>query len=124
MSTRTDLYKTGPSYPLESEKDFMAEIYVNGPVQATMQVFQDFFVYKSGVYQQSAAANRTGSGWHSVKIVGWGEERKHHETVKYWIVANSWGKWWGESGYFRILRGQNHCGIEEYVLTVSVNIRK
>lgn len=29
---------------------------------------------------------------------------------------NSWGKWWGENGRFRILRGSNECEIESYVL--------
>jgi cathepsin B len=86
-----------------------------------MQVYHDFFAYKSGVYQRSTNSYKYENRHHSVKIVGWGEEHRGFEVVKYWVVANSWGHWWGESGYFRILRGQNHCAIESYVLGVSVN---
>jgi hypothetical protein len=52
-------------------------------------------------------------GQHAVKIIGWGVENK----IPYWIVANSWGSRWGAlGGFFKILRGVNHCGIEEYVI--------
>ena len=27
-------------------------------------------------------------------------------------VANSWNPYWGENGYFRIVRGTNECNIE------------
>lgn len=36
--------------------------------------------------------------------------------MKYWLAANSWGTNWGENGYFRILRGENHCEIESFVI--------
>lgn len=38
------------------------------------------------------------------------------------IAANSWGTWWGERGYFRILRGSNECEIESYVLATWPHI--
>jgi hypothetical protein len=34
-------------------------------------------------------------------------------------VANSWNPYWGEKGYFRILRGNNECGIEDEVTASS-----
>lgn len=39
-----------------------------------------------------------------------------YHFVKFQIAANSWGTWWGEHGFFRILRGINECEIENYVL--------
>lgn len=34
----------------------------------------------------------------------------------YWLVSNSWGTIWGENGFFKIVRGINHCGIEDAIL--------
>jgi C1A family cysteine protease len=45
---------------------------------------------------------------HDVEVVGWGEE----DGTKYWIVRNSWGTFWGEVGFFRLLRGANALQIE------------
>ncbi|XP_049336242.1 cathepsin Bb isoform X2 [Astyanax mexicanus] len=94
------------SYSIPSDpKQIMAEIYKNGPVEAAFTVYEDFLLYKTGVYQ-----HRTGAvlGGHAIKILGWGEEN----STPYWLAANSWNNDWGDKGYFKILRGQDHCGIE------------
>ncbi|XP_071568345.1 uncharacterized peptidase C1-like protein F26E4.3 isoform X3 [Temnothorax nylanderi] len=114
---RTELYKVGPAYRLGNETDIMQEILTSGPVQATMRVYQDFFIYKSGIYKHSRSAELHDSGYHSVRIIGWGEETSYHgPPLKYWLVVNSWGHSWGEDGLFKIQRGTNECEIELYVL--------
>ena len=49
-----------------------------------------------------------------IKIIGWGVTE---DGIKYWIIANSWNVRWGEKGFFRMLRGNNECGIEENAIT-------
>ena len=93
------------SYRLEGEESIMQEIIKNGPVSAGFSVFEDFHEYASGIYQHVYGKAK---GGHAVKIIGWGEEN----GIKYWIIANSWNPRWGESGFFRMLKGQNECGIE------------
>ncbi|KAM3830266.1 tubulointerstitial nephritis antigen-like [Vipera latastei] len=127
-NSRTDsneIYQSTPAYRLSSnEKEIMKELMENGPLQAIMEVHEDFFVYQSGIYQHTPVAagkpeQYRRHGTHSVKITGWGEERKlDGSNRKYWIAANSWGKAWGEHGYFRIARGTNECDIESFMVGV------
>lgn len=63
-----------------------------------------FQLYESGIYQDDSCGVLTN---HAVNVVGYGVE----ESVDYWICRNCWGTLWGEKGYFRIIRGQNECGI-------------
>ncbi|BFY99405.1 hypothetical protein BsWGS_02445 [Bradybaena similaris] len=120
-------YQATPPYRIRPlEREIMKEIMDNGPVQATMQVREDFFMYSRGVYKYTGLTSlrrdsddHMKSGFHSVRIVGWGAERSQEgDIVKYWICANSWGTDWGENGYFRILRGSDESSIESYVIGV------
>lgn len=42
----------------------------------------------------------------------------------HWILKNSYGTEWGEKGYFRIVSGENICGITKYPLAATVNLKK
>jgi len=92
-----------------TEKSIQQGIMEHGPVEAAFDVMGDFENYASGVYK---ATSQKQLGGHAIKIVGWGVDA----GVKYWKVANSWNPFWGEKGYFRILRGVDECGIEDQVV--------
>jgi hypothetical protein len=48
----------------------------------------------------------------AVIIVGYGTEMNNKgEMMNYWIVQNSWGDWWGQKGFIKIVRGKNVCKI-------------
>jgi C1A family cysteine protease len=73
-----------------------------GPVTSWMAVYSDLYHYTSGIYQPTAGA--TYEGGHFVVIVG------YNHAQRYWICKNSWGKNWGESGFFRIRFGAASIG--------------
>jgi len=52
---------------------------------------------------------------HSVVCAGWGTEN----GVDYWIIQNTWGKDWGNGGYFRMKRGADVAGIESINVAVD-----
>jgi hypothetical protein len=69
-----------------------------------------------GIYKWDGKSEEQGG--HAVAIIGWGTEN----GTPYWIIRNSWGKYWGDGGYFRMIRGSNDCGIEENVIVGLPNL--
>ena len=78
-------------------------IYNHGPVVATMKVYEDFYEYEEGVYRHTYG---NFVGWHQVVIIGYDDEQRC------WICKNSWGRYWGEDGFFRIAYGECEIGCE------------
>jgi C1A family cysteine protease len=85
---------------------------MNGPLVAGFNVYTDFFSYRGGVYHYDGHSSLAGG--HAIVIIG------YDSNEQYWIVKNSWGAYWGESGYFRI--GFGEAGIENYVASIRASI--
>jgi len=88
-----------------------AEIYARGPVAAGVNA-EPLVTYKGGIVEDHSFWKKLVN--HVVSIVGWGKDPVSGED--YWIVRNSWGQYWGELGYFRIIAGYDALGIESQIV--------
>ena len=93
-----------------SEELIRYNIFRWGPIATGMEVYPDFYEFdsKTDIYKWNGAGPKVGG--HAVSIVGWGESES---GTKYWIIKNSWGTDWCDGGYFRMIRGENNCKLEE-----------
>ena len=99
---------------ISQNEDEIAKVLIeNGPLSVALNATPLQF-YFGGIFNP-AVCNPKGLN-HGVAIVGFGEEN----GKKYWIVKNSWGSGFGESGYFRIVRGTGKCGINTAVSTAKL----
>lgn len=103
-----DKVKAASSYSLKGVENIQKDIMQYGSATAAFTVYDDFPTYKSGVYRHTSGKQL---GGHAIKMLGWGTENGQD----YWTIANSWNEEWGDAGTFKIVRGENHCGIEGQV---------
>ncbi len=83
--------------------DIKNAIYNYGPVFATVCVGDNFSNYSGGVFSTNESAT-CGQNIvnHAVILVGW------NDSDQTWILRNSWGTGWGESGYMYIRWGTSN----------------
>ena len=99
----------------EEMKEFLYETspLIVGLNATPLQTYSGGIIDKTSRECPSSGINHLGT------LVGYGHDDATGKD--YWIVKNSWGKSWGESGYFRIKRGSGTCGINTYVMTATVS---
>ncbi|XP_034681797.1 cysteine proteinase RD21A-like [Vitis riparia] len=100
-----DGYEDVPQNDEGSLKKAVANQPVSVAIEARGRAFQ---LYQSGVFTGQCGTQLD----HGVVAVGYGTEN----GVDYWIVRNSWGPNWGESGYIKLERNlagteTGKCGI-------------
>jgi len=85
-----------------------------GPVSIAVNAgSMGFQLYTSGIIKLFCGTNLD----HGIVAVGYGTEKSLLGSTDYYIVRNSWGTGWGESGYARIKRTADEgkpgvCGIQ------------
>merc|ERR1739844_431775 len=90
----------------DQELAMMTEIYNRGPISCGISVPDDLVdKYNGGIFYDMTNSTEID---HDISVVGYGIE----DGTKYWVIRNSWGTYWGEAGFFRLVRGVNNIGIE------------
>eukprot|EP01062_Namystynia_karyoxenos_P044179 TRINITY_DN32459_c0_g1_i13.p2 TRINITY_DN32459_c0_g1~~TRINITY_DN32459_c0_g1_i13.p2 ORF type:complete len:328 (+),score=96.46 TRINITY_DN32459_c0_g1_i13:61-1044(+) len=82
------------------EDQMLAWVAKNGPLSIAVDA-TSWQTYTGGVMSNCESRQLD----HGVLIVGF--------TSDAWIIKNSWGPSWGESGYIRVARGSNQCLLTE-----------
>jgi len=70
------------------------------PITLFIEATRILHQYKEGILMDRTCWSQTN---HAVAGVGY--------TPQYIIVKNSWGAAWGESGFFKLMRGWTNCGL-------------
>ena len=115
----TGYKKLGSSWSTWSavdEDEIKEFLYQTGPLAIALNA-DPLQTYTGGILDLTSTKCPSSGINHAVTLVGYGTE----SSTDYWIIKNSWGKSWGESGYFRIRRGNGTCGVNCYITTGLVS---
>lgn len=84
------------------------KISSTGPVVINLLASYNFLLYQSGIFYDQCDPPNQPQGLYSLVIIGYGTA----SNTDYWILRNSMGSTWGESGYMRLpIRSDNtYCG--------------
>eukprot|EP00178_Gracilaria_changii_P000737 TRINITY_DN1096_c1_g2_i1.p1 TRINITY_DN1096_c1_g2~~TRINITY_DN1096_c1_g2_i1.p1 ORF type:complete len:355 (-),score=64.33 TRINITY_DN1096_c1_g2_i1:170-1096(-) len=105
-----------PEIKTDDCKDDDTRAAVAEKVQSIAINAKTMMSYRGGIMDPSEKKCKPKQLNHGVDIVGYGEE----DGVSYYLGRNSWGKRWGEKGYFRIISDKNACGINAYQVEANV----
>lgn len=110
---KDDLHFATSSYSVDGRDNIKRELMESGTLTGAFLVFEDFLMYKSGVYHHVSGGPM---GGHAIKVIGFGNQ----DGRDYWLAVNSWNEYWGDKGTFKIEMGEGgidreFCGGEPKV---------
>lgn len=84
-------------------------LFFYGPMTVLIYVDEKLPYISSGIYKSTdMKEGKKMNPNHAVVIAGYGVDL---DAEEYWIIRNSWGKDWAESGYFQLSVNSPICGI-------------
>lgn len=108
-------------------EDFMATFMLkNGPLSIAINANgMDYYVHgivgcetiagseycEAGTIADTTPCDPTALD-HGVLLTAYGEQ----DGIEYWMIKNSWAETWGDKGYYRLIRGCNHCGVSNFAV--------
>jgi cathepsin F len=96
------------------EDQMAAYLYSTGPLSIAVDATWWQF-YIEGVFDFPWCGSTLD---HGVLIVGYAYGPDlFDQNINYWIIKNSWGADWGESGYIRVYKGDDQCGLNLFPCT-------
>ena len=94
--------------PKANEEEMKQYLYENGPFIVLLNS-NPLMTYTAGILDFDETKCPSSGINQAFLLVGYGSSA----GKDYWIVKSSFGKIWGEKGYFRIIRGKGACGINQ-----------
>lgn len=93
---------------LNTHHDMKLWLATKGPLIASMHVYDDFPLYKNGIYQYTLGDQ---IGGHGVCCIGY-DDMRHA-----WLFKNSFGTDWGMDGFFWMHYGD--CGVDSHMFGIN-----
>ena len=116
------LMRVDNSYKVSGSVKDLKKALTLGPVIVLVSASSPAFKFhRGGIIPPEACSKKTD---HAVLAVGYGREKSKdpktpNEFNEYFIIKNSWGRWWGDGGYGKLSASTKNnkggtCGLLKY----------
>ena len=107
---------------MEPDEQQVINALDDGPIVAGMEITDELITYACGIYCASESEPTDIRGHHAVEIVDYGDDTD--AGIKFYVVKDSRGAWWGENGYFRIRRDDLGLGKKYPIVKIYIDKKR